>query len=393
MSNILHVCLYNTDPKAAKELTGHIGALNFVRLIGEVTTPLDLANALTGPGVDLIFFHLDPNPDAVLEVIEQVTNRHPEIALVAISQNTKPESILAPMRAGCEQFVCKPIDPADLASAVSRVTSKRLLTKRKSRCLAVVSASGGAGATSIACNLALEIGHLTDHQCALADLDLQFGDVALNFDLEPKYTSYDLAESLSGMDASILASSMAVLQCKVSVLARPDRVEQAEYVSPDVVHRVIELLTASHENVVLDVPRRLDTSSMAAFTQADHVLIVCQLLVPSIRNAKRLHDALRGCGIPAERLEIIVNRFDSGSGRINLKDIEELIKPVFATIPNDYQFVARSLDFGRPVAAIDGNNAIRKALRSMAKKFTVEPRQDQNQPNQGKKGLLTRLLG
>jgi pilus assembly protein CpaE len=294
------------------------------------------------------------------------------------------------MRAGCEQFVCEPIDAADLANAVGRVSSKRLFVRKKSKCICVVGSSGGAGATSIACNLALEIGHMTDKQCALADLDLQFGDVATNFDWEPKYSIHDLAESIGGLDASVLTSTLSVLQCKVSLLARPQRVEQAEQVTPDVVHRVIELLAFTHEYIVVDVPRRIDGSTTAALGQADVVIVVCQLLVPSIRNAKRLVDTLADGGIPRERMEIVVNRCDSGSGRITTKDVEELIKPVYATIPNDYQFVARSLDFGRPAAALDRNNPVRKAIRGIARKITAEPADETK--GQERKGFLDRLL-
>lgn len=391
MGNVLQVCIYNADADASAELTGHIEALNFVRLIGEVRTPMELANALANAHLNLVFFHLDPDAAPVIELIDQVATRHPEIALIAISHETKPEAILAPMRAGCEQFVCEPIDPKDLAGAVSRVSTKRLMSRRKSRCIAVVSSSGGAGATSIACNLALEIGHLTDRNCALADLDLQFGDTALNFDLEPKYTFRDLGDSVHSLDSTIVSQCLENLQCKVALLARPERIEQSEAATPDVVHRVVELLGSMHENVVLDMPRRIDSSTLAAFAQSDPILIVCQLLVPSIRNARRLYDGLFNAGIPRERLEILVNRYEAGSGRVSLKDIEELIKPVYGTIPNDYQVVARCLDFGRPVAALDRNNSIRKALRAIAKKLTSES-SGETKTEQPKRGLLNRLL-
>lgn len=393
MSNTLNVCLYNAEPSSSVELTKQIASLNFVRLIGEATGPIELANALAGPGLDIIFFHLDPEPGEVIEIIDQVSTRHSNIALIAISHKTSPEAILAPMRAGCEQYVCEPIESADLAAAVSRVTARRAQSRKKSNVIAVVGSSGGAGTTTIASNLALEIGHLTDHQCALIDLDLQFGDAAMNFDLDPKYSIYDLADTTGGIDASVLDSTMSVMQCKVSLLARPERMEQADAITPDVVYRVIEVIGSQHECVVLDMPRIVNPVTMAAFAHTDRVLIVAQALVPSIRNAHRLYESLASHGIPKERLEVVLNRFDSSSGRVTAKDVEELIKPVFASIPNDYQFVAKSLDFGRPVAAMDRTNSIRKAIRTMAKKLVTETvsASETTQPA-AKRGLFNRLL-
>jgi len=392
MSNILQVCLYNTDPESSRELNAKIDTLNFVRVLGEVSTPEDLAAVLLEGEVNLVFFHLDPDPSAVIAVIDQVASRFPELAMVAVSHNTAPDAILAPIRAGCDQFVCEPIDSSDLAAAVARVASKRLLTHGKSRCVCVVGASGGCGATSIACNLAMEAAHLTEKKCVLVDLGLQFGDVASNFDCDPKYTFFDLAQIGDDLDQSVMEGVLTELPCKVSLLARPETIEQQSSVTADTVHHVIELLASTFPTVVIDMPRRIDPCTLAATSQADLILIVCQLLVPSIRNTKRYYDVLVHAGVPDERIEVVVNRGDSSTGRITKKDLEELIKkPVFASIPNDYQFVARSLDFGRPIAALDRNNPVRAAIRKMASRI-VSGSGSKDVGKTPRRSLLGRLL-
>jgi pilus assembly protein CpaE len=164
-------------------------------------------------------------------------------------------------------------------------------------------------------------------------------------------------------------------------------------VTPDAVHRFLDLLKAGHENVVIDLPRHINSCSTAAFQQADLVLIVCQLLVPSIRNTKRYFDALLQMGVPHERLEVVVNRGDSrGGGRITVKDIEDTTKkPVYACVPNDYQFVARSLDFGRPIASLDRSSSVRTAIRKMARRITSDTPSD-SKVQGDRRGILSRLL-
>ena len=105
MSNLLQVCIYNTELEAAKELLSQISALNFVRVVSEVTSPDALAVALEDSGINLCFFHLDPNPDEVVQVIDQMSTRYPELALIAISHQSNPQAILAPIRAGCDQLL------------------------------------------------------------------------------------------------------------------------------------------------------------------------------------------------------------------------------------------------------------------------------------------------
>ena len=374
MSNLLHVCLYNIEPKSSAELTKHITGLNFVRFVAEVGTPDALAKLLHDSSVNLVFFHLDPNPKAVVDVIEQVSSQFQELALIGISHNMGPDAILAPMRAGCDQFVCEPIDDVDLANAVARVASRRMLSTTKSRCIVVTGASGGVGATSIACNLALEIAQLSQRECALMDLDLQMGNVAVNFDCDPKYTIYDLASSGADLDRAVLTSTMTILPEGVVLLTRPEALQQCEAVTPEVVERILDIMSDSFEHVVLDVPGHFEPQTVPIFARADLILVVCQMLVPSIRNAKRFCAALNHLGIPSERVEVVVNRADGRSGRLTEKDVQETLKkPIFATIPNDFQFVARSIDVGKPIASLDQNNAVRAAIRKIAKKVMTSP--------------------
>ena len=393
MSSLLHACVYNKDPNASSDLERHIEQLHFVRLVAEVDSPDALANTLREGLVNLIFFHLDPDPGPIVRVIDDVSARYPELAMIAVSHRLDPESILLPIRPGCDQFVCEPIDSADFANAVARVASRRLSGVHKSRCICVTGASGGAGTTSIACNLALEIGSLVERDCALVDLDLQFGDVAMNFDSQPRYNIYDLAESGSELDQDVLSSTLTTLPCNVALLGRPDQIEQHEAIGSDLVNRVIEILATAYENVVIDVPVRFDARTTAALVQADTVLIVCQLLVTSIRNARRSMDYLQRLGVPEERIEVVVNRYDGRSRGLTKKDLEDAIKkPIFATVPNDYQFVARSIDVGKPIAALENNNPVRVAIRHLARSIVHANATDTAGSDAASRGFLSRLL-
>lgn len=391
MSSQLHACLYNTEPESTQELMDHIRSLKFIRMVGEVSTSDELIGAITEGSVKLVFFHLDPNSKAIVNVIDHISTRFPDLALIAVSHQSDPMAIIGPMRAGCDQFVCEPIDDVDLAHAVTRVVTRRFSGGPRSKCICVTGTSGGAGTTTIACNLAMEIGNLVDRECALIDLDLQFGDVASNFDSEPRYNLFDLAESADQLDRSILMSAIESLPCKVAILSRPEVIEQSELVTTDVIRHVIDMMRGIYENLVIDLPSQITSQTTAALEQADLVLIVCQLLVPSIRNAKRYGDMLLRSGMPEDRIEFVLNRSDGKSDRISMKDLEEAVKkPIFASIPNDYQYVARSIDYGRPIAAIDRNNPVRSAIRKMAERICAD--HDQLKDGSSSRGFFSRLL-
>jgi pilus assembly protein CpaE len=227
-------------------------------------------------------------------------------------------------------------------------------------------------------------------------MDLQMGNVAVNFDCEPKYTIYDLASSGADLDRAVLSSTMTTLPDGVALLTRPEVMAQCEAITPEVVERILEVLSTSYEHVVLDVPGHFEPQTVPVFARADLVLVVCQMLVPSIRNAKRFCTALNQLGVPSDRIEIVVNRADGRSGRLTEKDVQDTLKKtIFATIPNDFQFVARSIDVGKPISSLDQNNAVRAAIRKIAKKVMTSPNSTApttNKEPQQKRGLIDRFL-
>jgi len=395
MRRSLHLCLYNTQPERSCELREALAGLNYVHLAREVSTATDLADALADSEIGMVFFHLDPDAESVIEVIDKVATQRPDLALLAASANRDPHVILAAMRAGCAQFVCEPIDPEDLAGATWRAAAQHLTALGKSRLVCVLGASGGVGATTIACNLAMEVGHLTDAQCALADMDFQFGDVATNFDCRPKYTLLDLAEAGASLDQELLTTAVSDLPCKVSLLSRPPLPEHLDSMTPEVLDRVVHLLTTAYETVIVDLPRVLDARSFVLLERADIVLLVCQLSVASIRNTSRTMETLLRMGVADEAIEVVLNRFDGKSGRVAQTDLEKTIKKkVYATIPNNYRLVTQSLNLGRPLAAVNAKNPIRLAMRAMASKLIAEPdRKSTPTPAQSaSKSMLKRLF-
>lgn len=395
MKRSLRLCLYNTEPTSSRALHEALAGLNYVRLEVEVSTPQELAHALSATDVGLVFFHLDPDAEAVIELIDKVATQRPDLALMAASDNRDPNIILSAMRSGCAQFVCEPIDPADLAGAMWRAAAQHLAALGKTRVVCVLGASGGAGATTIACNLAMEIGTLTDSQCVLVDLDFQFGDVATSFDCAPKYTILDLAEAGDNLDQDLLASAIAELPCKVSLLARPPLPEDLDAMTPEVIDRALHLLTAAYENVVIDLPRVLDARTFPALERADTVLLVCQLSVASVRNARRTLETLNRAGISEDKIEVILNRFDGKSGCIGQADVKKTLKKsIYAAIPNNYRLVTQSLDLGQPLAALDGKNPIRVAMRQLAEKLLAESevKPAESSADKSSKGVLRRLF-
>lgn len=365
------IVLYNADAPAGSALREAVRALPLTRMAAEVAGWDHLTDVLGRLTVDALIVHLDPAPHEIVRtIVRRCADEYPNIPMVAVSENTVPSLIVEAMQAGCQQFVVEPFEPAELARAVDRVAFKRGPQAAPGRRICVLGASGGVGATTLCCNLAMEIGHLTNKDCALVDLKLEFGDVANNFDCVRAHSIAGLCAPNVEIDAALLAKSITTLPCRVAVLARPNDLEDAQMVTDAHVGAILRLLGEYYENTIVDAPARLSGPALTAVRSADAILLVLQLTVPSIRNATRLYRGLIERGTAAESIHVVVNRYHLGVGHFTPKDLEDNFdKPVYAVIPNDYESVTGALNAGHPLLADAPHSAVRLAIWQLASRL------------------------
>ena len=391
MAQSLRICLFNTDASAEESLQPEFEKLRNVRVLAEVSTWDDLHAWLVHKAVDIVVVKLNDDVEAGLEVVRNVAQISPGCAVIGVSAKADPTHIISAMRAGCAQFVCWPVDTEDLRSAVDRISSGRGGATISSKRICVISSSGGAGATTIACNLALELADIGHSQTALVDLSLEFGDVHCVFDCRPEYSVADVCREGVDLDVALLDQAMHELSPDVSILARPEILADAREVTPDGVDNALRLISQMYPYLVVDLPRAFSFLSAAALRDADHVLIVTQLGVPFVRNARRIYDCLREMDTDPQRIEIVLNRCKANFERVSPEDVEaHFDKPIFAMIPNDYRHVQSALDLGNPIGIDPPNSPARAAIQALAKKLVADDATEGSTPS--KRGLIGRLL-
>jgi pilus assembly protein CpaE len=153
----------------------------------------------------------------------------------------------------------------------------------------------------------------------------------------------------------------------VQLIARPPTLAEAHQIEEHSIRSLIQLSARTYPYVVLDLPRKLDSISGAAIETCDKLLIVIQLNVPSIDNARRLITALTSEGVPQDRLEVVVNRYRKSVHGFTIEMAEkELAQKMFGLVPSDFPSVNKALDTGKPLAP---KNIVRAAIAEIASKL------------------------
>lgn len=318
--------------------------------------------------------------------VEYVTTHYPKIAVILLCATQSPEFLINSMRAGVREVLPSPVSAEALQAAVSRIASKLLGAKNKGtgKILAFIPCKGGSGATFLATNLGFQLAET--RSVLLIDLNLQFGD-ALSFvhDGQPASTLADVAHDISRLDASFLAASSVKIAANYSILAAPEDLTRAMEIKPEHLDAILSVALTQYDFVLLDMSRTLDTLAIKVLDRAYRIFPVLQAGLPGLRNASKLLAVFKSLGYPADKIEVIVNRFEKG-GDISQADIQRSLGTTnLRTVPNSYKEVNASINQGDALTEVTRSNAVAKSLADFA--LSLSPKQDES------RSLLNRLLG
>lgn len=288
------------------------------------------------------------------------------VPLIVIGNALDPATMRVAMQSGARDFLDPESDQELLASALQLLFSETRVNSKiaDSRQIAVINASGGSGATTVAVNLAHAFATKSKMQVGLIDLDLQFAPTSQYFDIKATRGLLEALERIDEMDTVALEGYFSIHSSGIELLSALPTVEIPSRDNLDgQFTQLTELMQEKYERVIIDMPSQLDALSAAALESSDHILVVLQQNLVSIQNAARLLDYMRhDLAIPDSRLVLVVNRFDKNS-TIEIVDVKRTVKedPVFV-LPNQYKAVAESINFGIPVLQQEPNSPLSKAI-------------------------------
>jgi pilus assembly protein CpaE len=136
----------------------------------------------------------------------------------------------------------------------------------------------------------------------------------------------------------------------------------------DVVVRMLDLVAAYFDNVVIDLPRTWFPWTETVLLGSNKLYIVAEMTVPCLRHTQRLIQAVYETAGKEVKPNVIVNRFeqkmfDSG---IKQADVQEILGEHFVGgISNNYRLVREAVDRGVPLHAIDPNANVVNDLKKI----------------------------
>ena len=329
----------------------------------------------------LAVVEVNPNESRSMDRLARLRRANPDTPFIAAIPDSSVSLVRALVREGVADVISLPFSADELLDAALNVLASSSADKVEdlphAPMIAVTRSIGGCGATSIATHLAAALakqGSLAGSS-VVVDLDLQFGGVADVLDAAGSGSIRDLLEAHEQLDDDLVKSVARKTEDGVAVIAAPNEIMPLEGVDTDQLLRVLEELRRNYSHVVLDLPANWTNWTLSAALAADVVVMVVELSVQSLRQAKRRLDLFQSIGIPRDHVAIVVNRFEKRLFRtIDLDDVAETLRhPVMASIALDEPAVSSAQDQGRLVTALHRKSRFGADIARLASALLAGP--------------------
>lgn len=248
--------------------------------------------------------------------------------------------------------------------------------------VSICGAQGGAGATSIAINLALQLAETTKAKVALLDLHLQGGETAVMLGVRPGPGLRIALENPMRADTLFLERAAIEVNDRVVLISGDEDLDAKLDITEAGVRHVLGLLRQRFNYVVVDVPVPFPASIYPVITLSRHVLVLLEAEVTGLRNAHALRNAVTNIA-GKDRVFTLLNRANRAGGLPRATIVKALGAEPDMVIPDLGKGMTQAVNLGIP--ALKHVSALRRHLAPIVREITgVGPK---------RKGRWKRWLG
>lgn len=344
------------------------------------------ADAEVVDSVQAMHGFLDSHPDETLAVLapevtmplaisvaERYRLTRPALGIVLLRDRIDTDTLSAALRAGIRD-VASVDDVEGITAALRRSRSFSAQVRgtlgaerhdELGKVILVFGAKGGCGKTTIATNLSESLASLGCGKVCLVDLDLDFGDVAIFLKLDPATTISKVVGYEGELDVTHVRSLVTPYKANMDALLAPAKPAEAEFVTPDVAMKVVDILRELYAFVVIDTPPSFAEVTLRSFEKADSYILVTTLDLPSLKNIKVAMETLDTLGYPRSKWRVVLNRAGTDVGLGNA-DVEEVLgMPIAVSIPSSRD-VPATLNTGSTLVADNPDHPVSRAIIALA---------------------------
>ncbi|MEI8177444.1 hypothetical protein [Aestuariivirga sp.] len=315
-------------------------------------------------GVSIFVYDLDSSTEAAQREFERFMAQRPQLLpVIVLSPALGDDLVRWLLRLRVADWLKAPLSAGELIAACGRVLSQGGVAKTDLKCMTFLGARGGVGTTSIAVQAALlaaERSKSTTPTTCVVDLDLTGGACAEYLDIRPAWALDEIIANPARLDPHMLELMTSTYKNKLDVLSAQRKFGEAFTFAPDVITRTLDIVSQSHQTLVVDLPRHVENWTDAVILGSSDIYVITDFSVPGLKAARRMVNDLSQQFGEIVKPKVVVNKFNRplfGTG-ISSSEMRDLLGDVLAGhISADERLLREAMDRGVPTTDIKPRNS------------------------------------
>lgn len=311
---------------------------------------------------------LDIDEKGNLGLVPEFASAFPGAAILCISSHWDAKESDQIAQAGAKGYLVKPFSSEELTEAVQTFSKSGMA--QGSEVLAFFSPKGKSGKTTLIANLAMSLAARSGEPVGIIDADLQFGDMAVFFNLEPKSTIVEATRDVKFLSPITLNPYfMAVPEAEnIRVLCGTKKPEFAEMVEIAPFEDLVRMAQSLFRYVLIDLPPGFNPISIAAAELADTTYMVAMVGGGfEVLHMKRALDVFKAWPDYEQRVKTIFTRVSPCTEKERELLEQELGYPVSSIMPNEYLLVSAAANSGRMAVDVQPDTPLSKNINRLSK--------------------------
>ena len=311
---------------------------------------------------NLIMLDVESNPVSVLTDFKRV---YPGTSIVCMGDHWNAETASMLVRSGAIGYLIKPFTSEELKKAIKTFGQSGM--EVSSEVIAFFSPKGKSGKTTLIANLAMSLARKADENVGIIDADLQFGDMSVFFNLEPRSTIVEAVRDVNFLSPVSLNGYFMPVNDHVQVLCGTKNPSLSDKVDIDSFNELVNMSKSLFRYVLIDIPPGFCPMSIAAAELSDVTYLVAMINgAYEIQHMRRAVEIFKDWEDYRDRVKTVFTRVSPCDIKEQQSIEMALGYPVEGILPNAYMVVSNAADNGNMALDLEPNSQLAKSINLLA---------------------------
>lgn len=316
--------------------------------------------------------------DALLNSAKNLCDAIPQSVVIIHTPSSDSDFLMKAMRDGIREVINNNTSE-ELVGAIARAKSHLKLESaesgtRKAQIIGFISAKGGDGGTCVVANTAAALARDEKNRVIIIDLSLRYGDVEIY--LTNKSIANNLmhfSTAVDRLDATLLELMTHHVTDNLHLIPSPSTLEDILKIKIDDVEKLVDILSAYYDFILLDVGTGLDPISIRIWDKLDKLVVISTMTIPSARRASQVLHLWENMGLSAKKTCILISRA-GGPSDLSPDDYEKAVgKKIWRTVYREFMGIQESLLKGIPVIDVKPTSKFTSSILELASEWNGKP--------------------